>query len=113
MKQQTKKRIETIKLMQRKRRPSESVGLLIQRGLKALPNYQALTTINGAHDLTIEVSITNKDTAKTIQVEYLEYDKELDIKEVSQGELKPGEGRTFAIHLLRDIKISEVNPTYD
>lgn len=36
MKSETKKRIETIKLMQRKKLPGETVGLLIQRGLKAL-----------------------------------------------------------------------------
>ena len=68
--------------------------------------------------MTILVQVKNKernedsDADLNVSVDVLEIDKDTGARSVSESvTLKPGESRSFHIHLLRDLLVSEVKPT--
>jgi hypothetical protein len=63
--------------------------------------------------MTIEVQIVNKDTrvGRFIEVAPIEIDKETGHKkEAAATRIAPGCSATFHIHLLRDLRVLEVEP---
>ena len=62
--------------------------------------------------MTIEVRIENKDHARDVDVQILDLDKENGL--LCKGEKRgigPGCSQTFYVHLLRDLIVSERNPS--
>ncbi len=61
--------------------------------------------------MTIEVQIANKDKKRAVEVVAVEFDKSAGRSSDSYlGAIMPGEVSTYTIHLLRDLKIREMNP---
>jgi len=64
--------------------------------------------------MTIEVRVTNKDDRRTVVVRTVEYEGPLRGQGNSHTsfdcDINPGESRTFHVHLLREIRVSEKTP---
>lgn len=62
--------------------------------------------------MTIEVQITNKDAARSLEVVELQCNRATLAKhETEVTILRPGESRTFHCYMLRDFIIREQDPT--
>jgi hypothetical protein len=62
--------------------------------------------------VTIEIRIENKDEKRTVRVTQIEYDKKEGRR--LDGELShigPRDARTYHIHLLRDLRVEECDPS--
>ena len=63
--------------------------------------------------MTISVQVRNEDTTRVVEVEELHFERggsgaKSFPREVTQ--LQPGEARTFYVHLLKELRISERTP---
>ena len=62
--------------------------------------------------MTVKVSISNDDSGRDVVVKTFDHKKDGGSKTMADSlTLKPGESRSFYVHLLRDLTVEEVNPT--
>lgn len=62
--------------------------------------------------MTVKVTISNDDSGRDVLVKTIDHHKDgRHTMTADSLTLKPGESRSFYIHLLRDLTVEEVNPT--
>lgn len=64
--------------------------------------------------MTIKILIKNEDETRSLEVVQREYergDRTVTQKYSEKMTIKPGESRSYYVHLLRDLVVSEKNPS--